>query len=84
MSDVNNLQKQIKQRNIFAVTFIGALVSVSYFLLVVLFQQQEKVAEIIDIAGSQRMYSQKIAMLAQHHVKELKLVGANEKSSQLL
>lgn len=71
MPDVKKLQKNVKQKNTLALSLIGFLVSVSYYLLIALFQQQEKVAEIIDISGSQRMYSQKIAMLAQQHLNSL-------------
>ncbi|GAA5135003.1 PAS domain-containing protein [Thalassotalea piscium] len=72
MTVATDLQKKVKHKNTLALALIGILVSVSYLLLISLFQQQEKVAEVIDVSGSQRMYSQKIAMLAKQHFNALK------------
>ncbi|GHE97326.1 PAS domain-containing protein [Thalassotalea profundi] len=84
MPAVKNLHRTVKSKNKLALTLIGVLVTVSYFLLIALIHQQEKVAEIIDIAGSQRMYSQKIALLAQHHINVMKGAGVNEHTRERL
>ncbi|XQW85242.1 PAS domain-containing protein [Thalassotalea piscium] len=84
MPIVKNLQKNVKQKNRLALTLIAILISASFYLLMTLFHQQEKVAEIIDVSGLQRMYSQKIAMLAQSHVVALKSGSFNEGVSQSL
>jgi PAS domain S-box-containing protein len=67
MADIKALQQKIKQRNLLATSLMAILVSISFFSLMVLFQQQEKDAEIINLAGSQRMLSQKIALLSYRH-----------------
>ena len=73
MPDYKKFLKNLKNVNLFATALIAILVSISFFGLMFLFKQQEDDAYIINIAGSQRMLSQKIAFYAylhQHNLQE--------------
>ncbi|MBU2870153.1 response regulator [Colwellia sp. E2M01] len=75
MSKVNTLQQKIKYRNILAISLIAILISLSFLSLTIVFNQQAEDAETINLAGSQRMLSQKIAYLAvqqYHNINEAK------------
>ena len=61
MADIITLQKNIRKKNILAITLIVALIVISFFSLIHLFHQQKEDAQLINLAGSQRMLSQKIA-----------------------
>jgi two-component system, sensor histidine kinase and response regulator len=71
MAIINVLQQKMKRRNLLATLLIAILVTVSFLSLMGLFKQQEKDAEIINIAGKQRMLSQKIALLAHQQYENL-------------
>ena len=84
MANIKALQKNIKNRNFLAVFLIGVLVSVSFFILILLFNQQEKDATIINIAGSQRMLSQKIALFSYVHYQNVELGEINVNDQKTL
>lgn len=81
MEDIRLLQQNIKRRNFLAIYLVAILVSISFLGLMVLFNQQEKDAEIINLAGSQRMLSQKIALLATQHYHNLQ-IGIEDRNIQ--
>lgn len=64
MVNIKTLKKNIRRRNILITSLIVILLSISFLSLVTLFKQQEKGGEIINLAGSQRMLSQRIAYFA--------------------
>jgi len=67
MSDIIALQQSIKSRNRLAISLIAILVSLSFLSLLIIFERLEQDAELINLAGSQRMLSQKIALIANQH-----------------
>ncbi|TYK67292.1 response regulator [Colwellia echini] len=76
MTKVNALQRKIKYRNLLAISLIAILISFSFLSLTIVFNQQAEDAETINLAGSQRMLSQKIAYLAfqqYHNITEAKI-----------
>ncbi|MEW6989072.1 response regulator [Colwelliaceae bacterium 6441] len=66
-------QRKIKQKTLLAISLIALLVSASFLLLNQLSKDQDKSAEVIEIAGSQRMYSQKLALYAHRYYRSIKL-----------
>ncbi|TPH18129.1 response regulator [Litorilituus lipolyticus] len=67
MPDIIALQQSIKRRNRLAISLIAILVSLSFLSLLMIFEHLEQDAELINLAGSQRMLSQKIALIANQH-----------------
>ena len=59
--DVTLLTRKVSKRNIAALFTMALLSSISFFMLDNLIQQQEHDAQIINIAGKQRMLAQTIA-----------------------
>ncbi|GAA0818515.1 hypothetical protein GCM10009111_21300 [Colwellia asteriadis] len=72
MAKTQQLQQQVKKQIWIATTLVALLVSGSFYGVITLSEQQRKVAQIIDIAGSQRMLSQKIALNAVRHYQAIK------------
>lgn len=56
----------IRFRYIVALTLIACLVTLSFFSMTGLFSSQRNDAEVINIAGQQRMLSQRIALISAH------------------
>lgn len=67
MSDVKALQQKITRRNRLAIALIAIVVSFSFLSLFVISEHLDKGAKLINIAGSQRMLSQKIAFIAHQY-----------------
>lgn len=72
MAYSQQLQKQVKKQIWVAITLVALLVSGSFYVIMTLSEQQRKVAHIIDVAGSQRMLSQKLALNAVRHYQAIK------------
>ncbi|TWX52570.1 response regulator [Colwellia hornerae] len=79
MANMQKLQQKIKRRNLLAISLIAILISLSFLSLVLLFNQQDKDAETINLAGNQRMLSQKIAYLGFQHYHNVTLAEVDEK-----
>ncbi|WP_426357880.1 response regulator [Pseudocolwellia sp. HL-MZ19] len=73
MADIKTLQKNIRVRNLYVISLIVVLISISFLSLIILFKQQKEDAELINLAGSQRMLSQKIAYFSYIHHQNLSL-----------
>jgi len=71
LTDMKSLENKIKRRNSLATYLIAMLISISFLSLMFLSKQQDKVAETINLSGSQRMLSQKIAYLAYQHYQNV-------------
>ncbi|MEO9507532.1 MAG: type IV pili methyl-accepting chemotaxis transducer N-terminal domain-containing protein, partial [Nonlabens ulvanivorans] len=71
MTEIKILEKNIKLRNIIAVSLITILIFISSFTLIILFKGNEEDAKLINLSGSQRMLSQKIAYLSLLHHQNL-------------
>jgi two-component system sensor histidine kinase/response regulator len=84
MADMKALQQKIKRRNLLAISLIAILISLSFLSLTILFNQQAKDSVTINLAGSQRMLSQKIAYLAIKHYHQVTLDEVDEKLRQNL
>jgi len=76
MADITTLQKNSRRRNILVISIIAVLIIISLFSLTLLFNQKKEDARLINLAGSQRMLSQKIAYLSYlyHHNLTLDIV----------
>ncbi|MDO7083358.1 response regulator [Pseudocolwellia sp. AS88] len=79
MADITTLQINIRRRNVLAITLIAVLIVISFFSLILLFNQQKEDARLINLAGSQRMLSQKVAYFSylHHHHLTLDIVDTN-------
>lgn len=85
MSKPLKLQRKIKQKILLAIALISLLVSASFILLMQLSNDQDTLAEVIDVAGSQRMYSQKLALYAHRYYRAMELgVVDNESLDNML
>ena len=71
LTDMKSLENKIKRRNSLATYLIAMLISISFLSLMFLSKQQDKVAETINLSGSQRMLSQKITYLAYQHYQNV-------------
>ena len=65
----NKLRKQIKLRYSFALSLIAILISTSFFIVSSVLKSQSDDAAIINIAGMQRMLSQKISLHANQIIR---------------
>ncbi|TWX55673.1 response regulator [Colwellia hornerae] len=79
MTNIKVLQQKIKRRNLLAIVLIAVLISLSFLSLMLLFNQQTKDVETINLAGGQRMLSQKIAYLATQHYHNITLAEVDDK-----
>ena len=84
MTNIKTLQQKIKRRNSLAIALIAVLISLSFLSLMLLFNQQAKDAETINLAGGQRMLSQKIAYLAIQHYHNITTAAIAEKVTKNL
>jgi len=84
MVDIKTLQKNIRRRNILIISLIIILLSLSFLSLIILFKQQEKDGEIINLAGSQRMLSQRIAYFSYLHFNNLAIGKVDDTISKKL
>jgi two-component system sensor histidine kinase/response regulator len=78
MANIKTLQKKIKRRNLLATYLIAIFISISFLSLMILSEQQNKDAETINLSGSQRMLSQKIAYLAFKHYHNITIAEVND------
>ncbi|MFT6528629.1 MAG: signal transduction histidine kinase/DNA-binding response OmpR family regulator [Psychrosphaera sp.] len=80
----NKLRKQIKLRYSLALSFIAILISTSFFIISSVLKSQRDDAAIINIAGMQRMLSQKISLHANQIIRTDHLNSPNPSSRSQL
>jgi len=73
----NKLRRQIKLRYSLALSFIAILISTSFFIISSVLKSQRDDAAIINIAGMQRMLSQKISLHANQIIRTDNLTASN-------
>ncbi len=71
MVKAQQLQQQVKRQLLIATLLVAMLFSGSFYIVFSLSAEQKEVAKIIDIAGSQRMLSQKIALNAHRYFRSI-------------
>ena len=76
---MKGLEQKIKHRNLLATSLIAIFISISFLSLMILSNQQDKDAETINLSGSQRMLSQKIAYFAHQHYHNVMVSEVDKK-----
>ena len=76
---MKTLQHKIKRHNLLAISLIAILITLSFSSLILLSNQHNTDAEIINLAGNQRMLSQKISYLAYQHYHNVMVEEVDKK-----